>query len=405
MRVENPIPSGQYSDPVSVPRRGISKVFTVVGIIAALAAGFFWGVNFDGNWPPNVITHSLDYSSLDEIYSVLRQNYDGEIDTEQLLEGARRGMVEGLGDEYTQYFSAAESREFYDSIEGNFEGIGAELLNKDGKLTINGVLEGTPAKAAGLLAGDLIAKVDDEETIAWSAESAVQIIRGPAGTNVRLTIIRGVDVLEFDITRAKIINPSTSYEIIDGIGYLRIGRFNDTDTTQLSRQAAKAFTDAKVSGVILDLRGNGGGYVSTAVDVASLWLDRGQPIVIEKFGETVTDTETASGNNILSGIPTVVLIDGQSASASEIVAGALSDGGKATLVGTNSFGKGSVQIMHELRSGSQLKITIARWYTPNGLNINQEGIAPDVEIEFDSEQYKNGIDVQELKAIEVLRSE
>jgi carboxyl-terminal processing protease len=371
-----------------------------MAIIIALGLGFTLGTRFD-DWSA-VAPTALNYSGLDEIYQVLREEYDGEIDASALIEGAKKGMVEGLGDDYTQYFSQEESQEFYAGLEGSFEGIGAELDNRDGKLLIKSVLDDTPAKKAGLLAGDIIARVDDQDTISWAAESAVQIIRGQAGTNVHLSIIRNGQPLDFDITRAKVTNPSVKYEIRDGIGYLRISRFSD-DTSGLARSAAKAFVDAGVSGVVLDLRGNGGGYVSAAVDLASLWLDRGDTIVEEKFGNTTIDTETASGSNVLKGMSTVVLIDGGSASASEIVAGALADHSAATLVGTKTFGKGSVQIMKPLSSGSQLKVTIAKWYTPNGRNIDREGIEPSVEIKFDSEQYKNGVDVQELKAVEALK--
>lgn len=402
MKVSSSISSGSYDDPVSrrsSPRAGLF----VLGLVIALGIGFILGSRYD-NLLSSSITGGLDYSELDEIYKTLGENYDGEIDDTALIEGAKRGMVEGLGDEYTQYFSYDDSQEFYSSLEGSFEGIGAELMNKDGQLTINNVLDDTPAQRAGLRAGDIISRVDNTDTITWSAESAVQIIRGEAGTNVKLMIIRGHETIEFTVTRAKITSPSVTHEIRDGIGYLRVGRFSDTDTTQLVRQAAKAFVDANVSGIVLDLRGNGGGYVSVAVDLASLWLERGQVVVSEKAGDIVASTETASGNNVLSGTPTVVLIDGNSASASEIVAGALSDHEAATLVGKQSFGKGSVQIMKELRSGSQLKITIAKWYTPDGTNINLAGIKPDVDVDFDSVQYENGVDTQELKAVEVLKS-
>ena len=401
MKVDSGVPTNLYSGQSQLGSAPKSRLPLVVGALAFLLIGFFLGSRYD-DWL--VGTRQLDYSGLDEIYTTLVQSFDGEIDTAALIDGAKRGMVAGLGDAYTQYFSYDESREFRDQIEGNFEGIGAELTNRDGKLTIQSVLPDTPAQKSGLLAGDIILKVDEEETISWSAESAVQIIRGPSGTNVKLIIIRGNEQLEFNITRAKITNPSVRYEIKDSIGYLDITRFGSTDTVSLAKDAAHAFVDAGVRGVVLDLRGNAGGYVDSAAEVASLWLEKGDVVVIEKVGDLVTATEKAKGNNTLHGIPTVVLIDGNSASASEIVAGALSDHGAAQLVGTKSFGKGSVQEIKPLRSGSQLKVTIARWFTPNGKNIDKEGIAPDIEVKFDAEMYKNGIDNQKQKAIEVLSS-
>lgn len=380
--------------------QGVKLKVVVLAVVFAMLAGFFFGREFYKN--PQLA--GLDYSELDEIYSVLQENYDGEIDNNKLIEGAKRGMVEGLGDDYTQYFSEEESEEFKNSLEGSFEGIGAELLNKDGKLTIVNVLEDSPAKKSGLKNGDIISKVDDEEVITWSAEKAVQIIRGKAGTTVRLSIVRGSELLNFDIVRGEITSPSVNFEINDGIAYMQITRFGDTDTMQLARRAAKQFVDAGVKGIVLDLRGNGGGYVSTAVGVASLWLDKGAKVVIEKTGDIVTQEETATGNNILGKIPTIVLIDGGSASASEIVAGALSDHGKAKLLGEKSYGKGSVQMMKELDAGDQVKVTVAKWYTPKGINIDKEGITPTIEVKFDSEAYKKtGTDNQRQKAVEILK--
>jgi carboxyl-terminal processing protease len=320
-----------------------------------------------------------------------------------LIDGAKKGMVAGLDDPYTQYFSRVDAKEFNDDLEGEFTGIGVEMNNKDGYLVIVDVLDGTPAETAGLVAGDIIIKVDETDVASWASEEAVKVIRGEAGTNVKLTIIRDTRSLEFEITRGVITNPSVKYQIKDGIGILSVSRFGDSDTTRLSKQAADEFVKAKVSGIILDLRGNGGGYVSAAVDLAGLWVDKGEVITSEKVGQINSDTELASGGNILKGIPTAVLIDGGSASAAEIVAGALKDYQLATVVGVQSFGKGSVQTMKPLRNGDQLKITIARWYTPNGNNIDKEGISPDVEIKFDAEAYKNGVDNQLNRAIELLK--
>jgi len=404
MKVDNSMGSGVYAGSgqygVATPRQK-KWPSVMVGMMIALIVGFVVGLRYSDYLPG--ATSKLDYSGLDEIYSVLVENFDGEIDTSALIDGAKRGMVAGLGDAYTQYFSSVESQEFIDALEGTFEGIGVELLNRDGKLMIRNVLDDTPAQRAGLKAGDFISHVDDTETISWAAESAVQIIRGPSGTKVRLTIIRENRLMEFEITRSAIVNPSGKYVIENDIGYLRIDRFSDAETVQLARTAAKAFSDAGVRGVVLDLRGNSGGYVATAVAVASLWLEKGQAVVIEKIGDVVTDTENATGNNILHGIPTVVLIDGTSASASEIVAGALADHGQAKLVGTKSFGKGSVQVMKPLSGGSKLKITLAKWFTPNGVNIDREGLEPDVEVKFDAELYKSGVDNQRVRAIELLK--
>ena len=383
---------------------GIKLPFVTIIAVVMLIAGFFVGYNKQELLPNLNMPGELNYSELDEIYGVLKQNYHGELNQESLLEGASRGFVTGVGDEHTRYFTYAESNEFFADLEGSFEGIGAELGNKDGKLYIVSVIDGSPAKKSDLKAGDIIAKVDDTDTIDWQPEPAVKIIRGDKGTKVKLTIIREDDmVLEKEIIRDKITDPSVKWEIIDGIGVMRISRFGESDTTSLARQAAKEFKDKNIKGVVLDLRGNTGGYVDTAQDIAGLWLNEGSVIVIEKRGGKINETLKATGNNILEGIPTIVLIDGASASASEIVAGALQDHGVAKLVGTKSFGKGSVQTMIQLRSGAQLKVTVAKWFTPNEKNIDGDGIKPDYEVKFDSAKYDQGIDVQKNKAIELLK--
>jgi carboxyl-terminal processing protease len=357
-----------------------------------------------GFWAGRQTSQSqLDYAELDEVYSVLQNNYDGEIDPKSLLDGAKKGLVAGLDDPYTQYFSRIDAQKFNEDLEGEFSGVGIELNNKDGGLVIVDVLDSTPAEKVGLLAGDFILKVDETDVSDWASEEAVKVIRGETGTTVKLTVAREGSAREFDITRSKISNPSVKYQIKDGYGVLSVSRFSETDTTKLSKQAAEEFVSKKVKGVVLDLRGNGGGYVSAAVDLASLWVDKGQVITTEKVGQITSDTELAGGGNILKGLKTVVLIDGGSASASEIVAGALKDHGLATLVGTQSFGKGSVQTLQSLRNGDKLKITIARWYSPNGNNIDKEGISPDEKVEFDAEAYKNGVDNQLNKALEALK--
>ncbi|MDR3125673.1 MAG: S41 family peptidase [Candidatus Nomurabacteria bacterium] len=379
----------------TAPKRRLSLVF--IALVIGLGLGF-WGGRQVADYGDR-----LDYAQLDEVYKVLDANYDGEIDTAKLIDGAKKGMVAGLEDPYTQYFSRIDAQEFNEDLEGEFTGVGIELNNKDGNLIIVDVLDNTPAEQAGLKAGDAILKVDETDVAAWASEEAVKIIRGEADTKVRLTIARDAAVQEFDITRSKINNPSVKYQVKDGVGILSVLRFGETDTARLAKYAAEEFVKQKVRGVVLDLRGNGGGYVSAAVDLASLWIDKGQVITTEKVGQITSDSELAVGGNILKGYQTVVLIDGGSASASEIVAGALKDYNLAVIVGSQSFGKGSVQTMQPLRNGDQLKITIARWYTPNDNNIDNAGISPDETVEFDSEAYKNGVDNQLNKALELLK--
>jgi len=379
-------------------------IAVVVGMAAFIggtrAEGFLATIKNDQNADA---PDSLDLSSLQEVYRKLRANYDGELDPQKLIDGAKKGLVTATGDPYSVYFTDEEAKQFNDDLAGKFSGIGAEIGTKDNNLIVVTTLDDSPARKAGLQTNDIIGKVNEDETTGWSVDQAVSKIRGEKGTTVKLTVLRGQDVKEFSIVRDNIVNPSVKHEVTaDNIGYLRISRFAE-DTEKLSLAAAQEFKDKGVKGVILDLRGNGGGYIEAAQQVSGLWLDSGKEVVQERTGNKVQDTLKATGNNILKGIPTVVLIDGGSASASEIVAGALSDHKAAQLVGTKTYGKGSVQQLLELPLGGQLKVTIAKWYTPNGKNIDKEGINADVEVKPTDEQIVSGDDIQKAKAIELLK--
>jgi carboxyl-terminal processing protease len=346
----------------------------------------------------------LNYAELNEIYARLSQNFDGQLDKQKLLTGAAAGLTSATGDIHTSYLTADDAKTLTDDLAGSFEGIGAELgQNSNQQLEVISVIDDSPAEKADLRSHDLIVAIDDEESLALSLEQAVQKIRGPSGTTVKLSIVRGGDSQDYTITRAKITNPSVKTDIIDQVGYLRISRFGD-DTAELARQAADQFKTANVTGVILDVRGDAGGYVSAARAVASLWLDSGQVIVKEKTGDKVRETITASGQPTLKGLPTVVLINGGSASASEIVAGALKDYKLAQLVGEKSYGKGSVQELIELSTGAKLKVTIAKWYTPEGHSIDGNGLEPDIAITMTADDYQAGQDSQKTKALEILKS-
>lgn len=380
------------------PYRTVRLSLAIIGMVVGVGFGFYVGANGIGAY-----TGKLDYSELDEVYSEIVRNFDGEIVESDLIAGAKKGMVEGLGDPYSQIFTYNETEEFYDDMSGEFEGIGIEMINRDGMLTIVDTLSGTPAEEVGLMANDLIYKVDDYETLEWASEAAVKVIRGEKGTNVKITVIRNGEALEFDITRDTINNPSVKWEIVDGIGVLEISRFGENDTVRLARQAADEFVAEGVKGVVLDLRGNGGGYVNAASEVASLWMEPGQVVTVEKKGNFTISESKSNSTNTLRGIKTVVLVDGGSASAAEILAGALQDHELAAIVGSESYGKGSVQTLLSLRGGDSLKLTIAKWYTPDGRNFDESGIMPDYEIKFDSESYKtDGTDNQLEKAKELV---
>ena len=336
---------------------------------------------------------SIDMSSLQQTYNQLASHFDGNLDTAALIQGANRGMVAAAGDTYTTYFSPKEAVDFNNTLSGNIGGgIGAEIGTKNSKIIVVRPLKDNPAIKAGLQANDIILSVNDQSVDGWTVEKVVSLIRGDAGTTVKIKVQRGSEIKEYTVTRAIISNPSVDSSVVDGIGIMTISRF-DSETGDLAIAAALDFKKQGVKGVILDLRGNGGGYVSAAVDVAGLWLDN-QVIVTERTGDTVKDTLRSGDNAILAGLPTMVLVDGGTASASEIVSGALQDHKAAKLVGEKTFGKGSVQLPISLDGGAEIKVTVAKWYTPNGKNINKEGITPDNIVSLTQDNIDNGVDPQ-----------
>ncbi|MCA9334806.1 S41 family peptidase [Candidatus Saccharibacteria bacterium] len=340
-----------------------------------------------------VASGNLDLSDVQATYRTLKASYDGTLSNRSLIEGASRGLVAAAGDDYTIYMSQKEAEEFNKDLTGDIGGgIGAEIGNRNDKVTVIRTLEGTPARKSGLLPGDAILAVDGKSTSGWSVSDAVSKIRGDIDTPVKLTIQRGIEVKNYSIERARITAPSVESKIEKGIGILTLTRFDET-TSDAARLAAQNFRKNNVKGVVLDLRGNGGGLLSSAQEVASIWL-HDQVVVSEKTNGVTTDELRSSNNPVLDGIPTVVLVNGSSASASEIVAGALQDHKIATLVGEKTFGKGSVQKLVDLPGGAVLKVTIARWYTPNGKNINKEGISPDKKVTLDASDVVAGRDPQ-----------
>lgn len=344
----------------------------------------------------------LNLDPVQQTYRQLKMNYDGRLDNQKLVEGASRGLVEAAGDPYTVYWTAEEARQFDRDLAGEIGGgIGAEIGVRNDKPTIIRVLTDHPAEKAGVRAGDVILAVNDENATGWTAEEAANKIRGEIGTTLKLTVARDGETKDFSITRANVNDPSVRSEVRGGIGILTISRF-DASTGSIARQEAEKLVSQHVEGVILDLRYNGGGYLSAAQDVAGLWLD-GKTVVSERRGGKTTDELKASSDPVLGGIPTVVLVNGASASASEIVAGALDDYDVATLIGEKTFGKGSVQDVVDLADGAKLKVTIAKWYTPDGRNITKEGIKPDIQVKMSDEDVNAGRDPQLDRAIDFLK--
>mgnify|MGYP000931981828 FL=1 len=340
---------------------------------------------------------TIDLSSVQKTYQELVANYDGKLDTQKLIYGANRGLVEAAGDPHTAYMDPDETKEFDKSLSGQIGGgIGAEIGLRNNKPTIIKPLENSPAQKAGIKAGEVIVKVNDEASSDWSVEKVVSKIRGEVGTSVKLTLLSGSQTREVSVVRQNIVSPAVESEIDGEIGILKVNRFGD-DTVSLSRKYASEFVEKGVKKVILDLRNNPGGTVGAAQGLLGIWLDN-QIAMTERRGSEIVKTLRTTGTPILGNMKTVVLINGNSASASEITAGALREYGKATLVGQKSYGKGSVQIVLGLPGGSQMKVTEARWYTPKGKNIDKTGIEPDVKVDLSSDDINNNVDPQMDKA-------
>ena len=340
---------------------------------------------------------TIDLSSVQKTYQELIANYDGKLDTQKLIYGANRGLVEAAGDPHTAYMDPDETKEFDKSLSGQIGGgIGAEIGLRNNKPTIIKPLENSPAQKAGIKAGEAIVKVNDEASSDWPVEKVVSKIRGEVGTSVKLTLLSGGQTREVSVVRQNIVSPAVESEIDGEIGILKVNRFGD-DTVSLARKYASEFVEKGVKKVILDLRNNPGGTVGAAQGLLGIWLDN-QIAMTERRGSEIVKTLRTTGTPILGNMKTVVLINGNSASASEITAGALREYGKATLVGQKSYGKGSVQIVLGLPGGSQMKVTEARWYTPKGKNIDKTGIEPDIKVDLSSDDINNNVDPQMDKA-------
>lgn len=350
----------------------------------------------------------LEYT-LSQFRSELEKKYIGEINDEELIEGAVKGYVDALGDPYTTYYTKKEMKTIMEETNGKFVGIGVYMtkdLEKNAILIIKPI-ENSPAEKAGILPGDLITKVDDVEYTGDKLEEASNKIRGEEGTKVKLEIYRNGETKTFELTRTKVVVSHVTTKVLNNdIGYIAISDFEgecasefETKYKQLEKQGIKK--------LIIDIRNNGGGIVDEALKIANMLVDKDSTLLITKDKSDKEEITKATEKPIIN-MPTVVLVNGYSASASEILAGALKDNGKATLVGTKTYGKGIIQELHQLSDGSGLKITVSEYYTPNHNAIHKIGITPDVEIDL-SEDVKQQTTIQEKddnqlqKAIEILK--
>ncbi len=331
--------------------------------------------------------------------------------------GAIGGLTDSLGDPYTVFFPPEESKSFESEISGNFEGVGMEIGIKNDAITVVAPLKGNPAQKAGILPGDKILAIDGQSTMNMGVDKAVKLIRGKVGTKVKITIAREgkKEPLEFTLTREVISIPTVDTEVkngqivggkmTNGVFVIKLYNFYST-SPNLFRNALRQFIESGSDKLILDLRGNPGGYLEAAVDMASWFLPLGKVVVSEDFGKNVpSQIYRSKGYNIFNNnLKMVILVNGGSASASEILAGALKEQGIAKLVGTKTFGKGSVQEVVKITSDTSLKVTIARWLTPLGNSISENGLTPNIEVPMTQEDFAKGKDIQTEKAVEVLNN-
>lgn len=342
-----------------------------------------------------------------DAWNILSSNYvdPHALVTEKMIYGAIKGMVNSVGDPYTSFMNPKENKEFRDSLQGHLEGIGAELTLRNGMLTVISPLKNSPAQKAGLQPEDIIYEVDGESTEDMTLEQAVMKIRGEKGTSVVLTVLRQNhrDPIDITIVRDMININSIDWRLEDNIAVIEINQFGDTTQQEFSK-AVSEIAAKRPDGVILDLRYNGGGYLNGAVDIVSEFLEKEKVVTIKKRNPEDDEVIYVSGQARMTNVPLAVLINKGSASASEIVAGAIQDHNRGVIIGEKSFGKGTVQTVENLVGGSSLRVTIAKWFTPNDQNINEEGITPDIVVERTLEDLEAGRDPQLDAALEYLKN-
>ena len=338
-----------------------------------------------------------------ETWDIIHERFvDQPVDDLALMRGAINGMLEALEDRYTSYMTPEEFQQANEALEGEYEGIGAWVDITGDYVEIISPMRGSPAAEAGLQPNDQIIGIDGEDMTGIPGDLVLRRILGPAGTDVTLTIRRGTETFDVTITRATIVVPTVEYEMLEGdIAYIGLYNYGEKTTQQL-RQALQELLAQDPIGLIFDLRGNGGGFLNIAIQVVSEFIGEGV-VMYEQFGDGDTFTYEAIPGGLATEIPLVVLVDEGTASASEITAGAIQDVGRGTLVGVTTFGKGSVQSWVPLQNNAGgVRVTIARWLTPNGRQISQIGLEPEYIVEMTMEDFEAGRDPQLDKAIEVL---
>lgn len=408
-----------------------SKQILVLSIAISLALGFmggFWLQNLDTTSSTTTIKNlinkeegapeNVDFSLFWKVYNDLNTKYvdKGKVDAQKILYGAISGLVDSVGDPYTVFFEPVTSKKFQEEISGSFGGIGIEIGKRNGVLTVISPIKDTPAFKAGIKTGDKILKIDGKLSANLAIEEAVNLIRGKKGTKVVLNIQTDTNVpRDIELIRDAIKIPTIDWKLIEQNGkkvaYMQIYSFNQTVDSEF-KKASEEILKSDADSLIIDLRNNPGGLLDSAINLAGWFLDKNQIVVSEAFGNGTSNEFRSDGNSALKKYPTIILMNGGSASASEILAGALHDNRNIKVVGEKSFGKGSVQELQNYGDGSSLKVTIAKWLTPNGISISEKGIEADVEVKFNEEDMKEegkieigtpGKDAQLDKALELLK--
>lgn len=399
------------------------KLRIVLGIIvgiALLGGAFFAGFRYGERFPQNLIikgaknmdsasSTATDFSTFWQAWQTVNDNYlkNKGISGKDKLYGSIAGLIRSLKDPYSEFFPPEENKKFQEDVQGNFGGIGAELGIQKDRLVVIAPLKDTPASRAGVKAGDIILSINASSTDGISIEAAVNVIRGPKGTPVTLTLMREgwKTPQDFKITRETIVVPTIDFEMKEGgIAYVGIRSFN-ANAEGLFYDAIIKAKNQNAQGLILDLRDDPGGFLDVAIDLAGWFLPRGTPVVSEASRSGPGEKFKAEGNEALVHVPVVVLINKGSASASEILAGALRDQRNVKLVGEKTFGKGTVQQLFSLKDDSSVKLTIAHWVLPSGRILENGGLDPDIEVKITDDDIKNKKDPQLEKAIEVLQAE
>lgn len=402
-------------------KSNIKLVIYVIVFILALFIIFMMGTFYGYSNRPNIEKiygvnnkyspeeNMADFDPFWKAWNLLKEKsiYAKDIKNDQdYVWGAISGLASSFNDPYTIFLPPEENKEFEEEVRGSFEGIGAELGVKDKLLTIVAPLKNTPAEKAGLKSGDKIIEIDKKSTADISSEEAVKLIRGPRGTSVNLTILRPGEksTREIEVTRDEIEIPIIETENReDGVFVIKFYSFSQ-NSIKLFKEALLEFIEAKTDKLIIDLRGNPGGYLEAATRIASLFIEEGDIILKEDtmHGDKIKEYKSTGPKIFDERLKLVILVDGGSASASEILAGAIKSHKIGTLVGEKTFGKGSVQELVKLTDDTSLKITVANWLTPDGVSISKEGITPDIEVKMTAEDEKNKKDPQMDKAVEIL---